>query len=124
MNLFTKSNIKALFQIFSPALLGLLLFYNISYTDDIEAYYLFYLNNDVGDFGFQVLENIGHWFNLSFLEFENLTFFIILSLFSFVITYELSSAACASSLFFILLFFINFQSLSYEIFIGCLRISK
>lgn len=84
MNLFTKSNIKALFQIFAPALLGLLLFYNISYTDDIEAYYLFYLNNDVGDFGFQVLENLGHWFNLSFLEFENLTFFIILSLFSFV----------------------------------------
>ena len=84
MNLLIKSNIRELFQIFTPALLGLLLFYNISYTDDIEAYYLFYLNNDVGDWGFQVFENIGHLFSLSFLEFENLAFFVILSLFSFV----------------------------------------
>lgn len=84
MKLF-NNQLSSYCRVVLPAILGLLaFFYNISYTDDIDAYYSFYLNNDVGDYGFQLWENISHFLNLSFLEFENLTFLTILFLFSLV----------------------------------------
>jgi hypothetical protein len=83
MKLFNNT-FKKCINILLPVLLGLLVFYNISYTDDIHAYYDFYTSGEVGDYGFKILQDVGHYLNLDFLQFENLTYFLILLLFSLV----------------------------------------
>lgn len=70
------------FGIIIPAFLGSLLFFNITYTADFEAYENFYYFQDVSDFGFQTWINLIKFFNIDFVGFENITYFVILLLFS------------------------------------------
>lgn len=83
MRLFDRG-FKKFCDILLPALLGLFVFYNISYTDDIDAYYASYNGDEIGDYGYKLLEGIGNCLNFDFLQFENSIFFLILILFSIV----------------------------------------